>query len=73
LDSTGSRQVPVAGFGECSDELSGSYATELVNYTVLISVHILTSFFIYFRTWVSSHVLCTITSWRFELRLCTIE
>jgi hypothetical protein len=31
LDSTGSGQGPVAGCGECSDEPSGSCATELVS------------------------------------------
>jgi hypothetical protein len=30
LDSTGSGQGPVAGYGECGDEPSGSCATELV-------------------------------------------
>jgi hypothetical protein len=32
LDSTGSGQGPVAGCCECSDEPSGSCATELVSY-----------------------------------------
>jgi hypothetical protein len=32
LDSTGSRQGPVAGCGECGDEPSGSCTTELVSY-----------------------------------------
>jgi hypothetical protein len=31
LDSTGSGQGPVAGCCECSDEPSGSFATELVS------------------------------------------
>jgi hypothetical protein len=31
LDSTGSGQGPVAGYGECGDEPSGSCATELVS------------------------------------------
>jgi hypothetical protein len=31
LDSTGSGQGPVAGYCECGDEPSGSYATELVS------------------------------------------
>jgi hypothetical protein len=30
LDSTGSGQGPVAGWCECGDEPSGSFATELV-------------------------------------------
>jgi hypothetical protein len=34
LDSTGSGQGPVAGFCECGDEPSGSYATELVSQLV---------------------------------------
>jgi hypothetical protein len=36
LDSTGSGQGPVAGFGECGDEPSGSCATELVSYEVYL-------------------------------------
>jgi hypothetical protein len=31
LDLTGSGQGPVAGCGECGDEPSGSYSTELVS------------------------------------------
>jgi hypothetical protein len=42
LDSTGSGQGPVAGCCECGDEPSGSCATELFKY--LIVVYLMTSF-----------------------------
>jgi hypothetical protein len=35
LDSTGSGQRPVAGCGECSNEPSGSCATELVSWEII--------------------------------------
>jgi hypothetical protein len=38
LDSTVSGQGPVAGCCECGDEPSGSCATELVSYSVVINV-----------------------------------
>jgi hypothetical protein len=44
LDSTGSGQGPVAGYCECSDEPSGSCATELVSYRQCTeAVHIYTA------------------------------
>jgi hypothetical protein len=38
FNTTGSGQGPVAGCGECGDEPSGSCATELVSYNIVITI-----------------------------------
>jgi hypothetical protein len=40
LDSTGSGQGPLAGCCECGDEPSGSCATELVTYILVIILNL---------------------------------